>query len=82
MQSHNHNASLLNRGDIAHDITSKKTSDVLNKDYKKAYESTKAKAEYEKVLKDAHGEPKTNTVGPFILRLFFCIFANNTPKDP
>ena len=56
MQNHNHNAALLNRGDIAHDITSKKTSDVLNKDYKKAYESTKAKAEYEKVLKDAHGK--------------------------
>ena len=62
MQNHNHNAALLNRGDIAHDITSKKTSDVLNKDYKKAYESTKAKAEYEKVLKDAHGMSRISRV--------------------
>lgn len=49
------NKGLMNRGDIAHDVNSQKQSDVLNKDYKKDYETGKTKYEFEKNMNEGLG---------------------------
>ena len=56
MRSYDLNKGLMNRGDIQHDVNSQKKSDVLNKDYKKDYECTKTKYEFEKTLSDVSGK--------------------------
>jgi len=53
MRNYDLNKGLLNRGDIAHNVTSQKQSDVLNKDYKKDYETGKTKYEFEKVMHES-----------------------------
>ena len=60
MRNYDLNKGLLNRGDIAHNVTSQKQSDVLNKDYKKDYETGKTKYEFEKVMHESTGKYTTN----------------------
>merc|ERR1711924_299891 len=52
MKNHNHNAGLLNRGDIAQSVHSQNTSDVLNKKYHQQYETEKTNYEFQKTLTD------------------------------
>ena len=55
LKNYDMNKGLLNRGDIAHDVNAKKTSDVLNKNYKAEWEGSKNKTEFEKNLGEVNG---------------------------
>ena len=55
LKNYDMNKGLLNRGDIAHDVNAKKTSDVLNKNYKADWEISKNKTEFEKNLGEVNG---------------------------
>jgi len=55
LKNYDMNKGLLNRGDIAHDVNAKKTSDVLNKNYKADWEGCKNKTEFEKNLGEVNG---------------------------
>ena len=55
LKNYDLNKGLMNRGDIAHDVNSKKTSDVLNKNYKADWEDSKMKTEFEKNLGEVNG---------------------------
>ena len=62
MKNHNHNAGLMNRGDIAQSVHSQNTSDVLNKKYRQQYETEKTNYEFQKTLTDVPGKTASSRV--------------------